>query len=365
MKRALILTLLLLAAVVAAQGQGRGRPWKRGALQLEEFAVTAASGRENSHLDYGIVYSTSGTTEGMNTYIYCRTSALMYPTASWMAEGHADEAELTYNQVLFDLVEVYRRQMQQDAILLSKRVQYEALLATTMNHLDREMQVIRAATEMGRDSLAVERIRVKNREWLNANPGNHPAFTPLSYWWCLGIEGGVSFSTGDVGRLISPSIGATGYMGAFGWGRHGLYFSVLNAVTLARDSAYNFEGDRVLPVMYRNDVNLLGYGYTLFDRQQFSITPYVAFGVTNMDTEMDWYIGTSYTFGVRGLYHFHHWHHIKDGAKGKARRFTPSAMANLYVSYTDLDVEGKGLTFGLSLGLTLGIRRESVTWMND
>ena len=148
-------------------------------------------------------------------------------------------------------------------------------------------------------------------------------------------------------------------------GRHGLYFSVLNAVTLARDSAYNFEGDRVLPVMYRNDINLLGYGYTLFDRQQFSITPYVAFGVTNMDTEMDWYIGTSYTFGVRGLYHFHHWHHIKDGAKGKARRFTPSAMANLYVSYTDLDVEGKGLTFGLSLGLTLGMRRESVTWMND
>ena len=52
-------------------------------------------------------------------------------------------------------------------------------------------------------------------------------------------------------------------------------------------------------------------------------------------------------------------------AKGKARRFTPSAMANLYVSYTDLEVEGKGLTFGLSLGLTLGMRRESVTWMND
>ena len=40
-------------------------------------------------------------------------------------------------------------------------------------------------------------------------------------------------------------------------------------------------------------------------------------------------------------------------------------MANLYVSYTDLEVEGKGLTFGLSLGLTLGMRRESVTWMND
>ena len=357
--------MLLLAVTVSVQGQGRGRPWKRGALRLEEFGVTAVAGRENSHLDYGLTYTTSGTTEGMNTYLYCRTSAVMYPTASWMAEGHADEAELNYNQVLFDLVEVYRRQMQQEAILLNKRSQYEVLLATTKNHLDREMQVVQVATDMGRDSLALERIRVKNREWLNANPGSHPEFTPRPYWWCLGIEGGATFSTGDVGRLISPSIGTTGYLGGFGWGRHGIYISVLSAASMARDSAFNFEGNRVLPVMYRTDANLLSYGYTVLDRTLFSVTPYVAIGISNMDSEMDWYYGTSYTFGIMGRYHLHHWHHIKDGAKGKARRFTPSAIANLYVSYIDMDVDGKGLTVGLQLGIAIGMRRESVSWNKE
>ena len=359
------MVMLLLAVAVSAQGQGRGRPWKRGALRLEEFGVTAAAGRENSHLDYGLTYTTSGTTEGMNTYLYCRTSAVMYPTASWMAEGHADEAELNYNQVLFDVVEVYRRQMQQEAILLNKRVQYEALLALTKDHLDREIQVVQAATDMGRDSLALERIRVKNREWLNANPGNHPEFTPRPYWWWLGMEAGFTVSTGDVGRIISPSIGSLGYLGGLGWGRHGLYFSALSATSMARDSAYDFNGNRVLPAMYRTDLNLLGYGYTLFDRPLFSITPYVAIGFTNMDSEMDWYYGASYTFGVMGRYHLHHWHHIKDGAKGKARCFTPSVMGNLYVSYIDMDADGKGLTIGLQLGITLGMRRESVSWIKE
>lgn len=356
---------MLLGAVVPALGQERGRPWKRGALRLEEFAITAAAGREKSHLDYGIAYTTSGTTEGMNTYLYCRTTAMMYPTSSWIGEGYVNESELNYNQVLFDLVEVYRRQMQQEAILLNKRVQYEALLATTKNHLDREIQVVQAATEMGRDSLALERIRVKNREWLNANPGSHPEFTPLSYWWTLGIEGGATFSTGDVGKIITPSIGATGYMGGLGWGRHGLYFSVLSAASMARDSVIDFSGNLVLPVMSRTDVTLLSYGYTLFDRMLFSITPYVAIGITNMDSEMDWYFGTSYTFGVMGHYHLHHWHYIKDGAKGKARRFTPSVMGKLYVSYTDMDQDGKGLTIGLQFGLSVGMRRESVAWMNE
>ena len=371
MKRGIVIVILLLAVVVAAQGQGRGRPWKRGALRIEEFGVTAASGRENSHLDYGIVYSTSGVTEGLNTYLFCRASAVMYPTASWMADRvprageNAVAAELTYNQTLFDLVEVYRRKMQQEAILLNKKVQYDMLLATTMNHLEREMQVVQAATEGGRDSLALERIRVKNREWLNANPGNRPEFEHRPYWWCLGLEGGLAFNTGDVGNIISPSIGATGYMGGFGWNRHGFYFRVLSATTLARDSAYNFEGNLVIPVMHRTDVNLFSYGYTLFDRTAYSITPYLAFGITDITSDMNWYVGNSYTVGVMGRYHFHHWHTIKDGAKGKARCFTPSAMANLYVSYTDFDYDGKGLTIGLQLGLTLGVRRESVTWMKE
>ena len=355
MKRTLILVVLLLSVVVAAQGQGRGRPWKRGALRVEDFGVTAASGRDNSHLDYGITYTPMGVTEGLHTYLFCRTSAVMYPTASWMAEGHTDEAELTYNQTLFDLVEVYRRQMQQEAMLLTKRGQYDRLLAITLDHLDREIQSVYAATEAGRDSLAVERIRVKNREWLNANPCVRPDFEPKLYWWSVGLEYGVAIPTGDLARHYTASIGDNGFTAAIGWGRHGIYTRLLSGNMQTYDTTEYWYSATTLCTDFT-----FGYGYTLFDRAAFSITPYLAYGVT----ELDWWLGENYTLGVSGRYHFHHWHRVSNAAKGKAKCFSLSASANLYLSYIRFDNTGdrNGLTLGLQVGLTFRSRNEQVSW---
>ena len=345
---------MLLAVVVAAQGQGRGRPWKRGALRLEDFGEVAAAGRDNSHLEYGITYTPAGITEGLHTYLFCRTSAAMYPTASWMAEGHADEAELAYNQVLFDLVEVYRRQMQQEAMLLTKKMQYERLLAITLDHLDREIQTVQVATEAGRDSMALERIRVKNREWLNANPCVRPDFEQKRYWCSIDLQYGVAIPTGGLARHYTASIGDQGYTFAFGWGRHGLYTRLVSCDIQTYDTLEYWS-----TTTYRTDFTF-GYGFTLFDRPAYSITPYVGYGIS----DFDWWVGENYTVGVIGRYHFHHWHRISNAAKGKAKCFTVSASANLYLSYVDLSWgdDRKGLTLGLQVGLTFRSRDEKVSW---
>lgn len=349
-----LLTALLLTMVVAVQGQGRGRPWTRGALRIEDFGVIAASGRENSHLDYAIVFSPTGVTEGNNTYLYCRTAAVMYSTASWMAEGHADEAELTYNQALFDIVEVHRRQMQREAMLLSKRGQYELLLSTTKMNLDREIQEVQAATEGGRDSLVLERIRVKNREWLNANPCERPEFTLKPYWLSLSLDYGADITMGNLAHHYTTSIGSQTFCAAIGWDRHGLYYRLMSGTMNTYDTIPG-----ISPVSNRVDITF-GYGFTLLDRPSYSVTPYLAYGIS----DFDFWTGENLTFGVRGNYHFHHWHRITNAVKGKGRRLTASATADLYLSRITLDETGErsGLSLGIHLGLNFISRNEKVTW---
>lgn len=359
---AVLLLWVLASGSVAAQGPGRGRTWKRGLLRVEEFAsMPTTAGRESSHLEYGLGCDYSGHDEGMHTYVYGRASALMYPTASWFADGHRNDAELSYNQTIFDLVEVHRRHLQHQGLVAKRRSQFDLLLRAEREQLDREVRALQLATDYGRDSATLERIRLANRQWLNDHPGGRPLFEPQRYWWMLGMEFGVDLSTGYINEVCSPSIGSSGYLYGFGWNRHGLYFRMFNAEVLSHDSVMDYDGQmRQIPLL-RLDLQLLGYGYTLLDRDAYSVTPYVALGVT----DIDWFAGTSYTLGVMGFWHFHHWHTIKDGARGKARRFTPSLMGNLYVSYTSFAPGDQGLTFGVHLGITFKSRRERVSWHND
>lgn len=344
--------LLLLAAHIPVQGQGRGRPWRRGPLSTEEFTTAMKAGNETSHLECAVVYNPAGVKEGIHTYRFCRTSAVMYPAASWMAEGHRDSSELEYNQTLFDLVEVYSRQMQREAVLLTKRMQYDHLLATTNDMLEREMQVVRLATDHGRDSAALERIRRRNREWLNSHSADRPAFEKRPFWWNVGMDFGGSIPTGGLARYYSGSVNAQGVDFSIGLKRHGLYWHHVAGSVHSADSVERW-GYR-MENFTRTDITI-GYGYTVVDRDSYSITPYAALGFT----DFIWWMGENYTVGVIGRYHFHHWHRIT-GKTGKntARCVTASASARLYASYSDLGGDFRGVTLGLQLGINLTTRNE-------
>ena len=349
--------VLTLAAVCAvAQTQGHGRPWRRGPLTVGDFGAAPYGAREASHLEYAVVFSASGVTEGLDTYRYCRTSAVMYPAASWLVDDSTTENELNYNQMLFDVVEVHRRQMQRTALMLGGKAQYRRLQGLTMEALEREVAQLRLATDEGRDSAAVERVRQRNREWLNAHPGERPVFTPRSWWWGMGLLYGAAVPTGAMGRYWSASIGTQGFDFAYGWNRHGIRYRFSGGdvrVLDTNDRSYAYYG---LATESRIDVSF-GYGYTLIERPAWSLTPYVSIGTT----ELGWWYAPSYTLGVSGLYHLHRWHRVVNAVKGKARSATVSATADLSVSYADLDAS-KGLTFSLQIGIALVSRKEQVVW---
>lgn len=365
------LLLTALAGSLSAIGQGRPRSWRRGPLTMQEFVTQTHTGDSLSHLAHTVLYSLQGVTEGMHTYYFCRTGAVMYPAASWMADGHRDSAELAYNQALFDLAEIYRRQMQWQAFYLPHRKRrYDLLLESTRQQLSRELSALQAATDCGRDTAALERVRRRNREWLNAHPCERPEFTPRPFWWSVGLEFGATIPTGAVAQCFSASVGTVGFNVGVGLWRHGLYLHSargnLRAVDTLRDSWGGIFDPRYAAGGFDRSDFGIAYGYSVFDNDAFGVTPYVGYGGTVIATGF-WYDFSTWavTVGVRGRYNIRHWHSVRDGLKHRGERLTASATANLFASYSKFDElydSPAGLTLGLQLGLQLGVRRERVQY---
>ena len=364
MRRFALLAVALAAVAQPVWGQddelGRPRGWRRGPLRMEDFGTGVGVGKQQSHLEFGIRYSMEGVTEGRDTYRFCRTSAVVYPAASWMSAERRGELELVYNQTQFDMVELYARLMQVDALKTKGKKNIAVLAEETRERLERELGTLRAATDYGRDSAVVERVRQHNLHWLKDNPLVRPDFEPRASWWQLDMETNLLFSAGGLGSELTPAVGGLGYSIGRGWSRLGLYLSYLNnTVYFHEDSPYG----RV-PVA-RVDLDL-GIGYAVVDRNAFRLTPYVAAGLSSVDSYLDgfWADGVAATIGVRGYYHFHHWHLVTNGAKRKARCETVSLSANLFVSrviYSSED-DGNFFTVGLRFGIGLNSRAERVSF---
>ena len=366
----LAVLMFLLTGTVFAQ-QEHARAWRRGPLALNEFAIMSTQPGATSHLDYALRYALVAETEGLHTYYYCRVGAVMYPGLSWMAESSRDSAELSYNQALFDLVEIHRRQMQwQTLYVTSRKKQLDQLLESFSLQLDREVQMMRAVTREGRDVEVLERMRQANRQWLNANPCGHPEFEERYFWWSMGLDMGFVAPMGGLGHYFSASAGSLGFNLAMGWRRHNFTLRSVKSIVHQRDTIRDYWGYTIDPSfmsspMDRTDVHL-SYGFSLVSNDRYAITPYAGWGWSTFSASY-WYPITASGFlaGVEGKLHFHHWHVVRNGGKQKARRVSASAHANLFAGYAkcdDLEGQPSGLTVGISLGLTLTEKRERASY---
>ncbi|MBR1784482.1 MAG: hypothetical protein IJ760_03470 [Bacteroidales bacterium] len=372
-RAATLLTIMMLLLAASATAQSPARSWKRGPLTKKDFGAVPTRGSDrNSHLHYGIVYNTSGVGDGLNSYIFCKTAAVMFPADSWLADGHADEREMNYNQAVFDLVEVHSRQMQREAQMLNRGRQYDFLLAATLDRLEREIRALDAATGHGQDSLALERMRQQNRRWLAENPATRPNFEREGWWWLFDLGLGACVNGMELGKWIGPSIGLIDYELATGYKRLEFSLHFTQANSKLRENA-DYEDWPTGEVWNREEIHAR-LGFSVIDKPTYSLTPFVGAGFTSF---FEPYMGEYYsvalmptiTLGVTGRRHIHHWHYVTNGLKHRADRVTSSVSASLYGSYSTnsfFPLLASGhfpmLTFGLRLGVSLRTERETVTW---
>lgn len=342
------------------------RAWEKGPLGWNNFTlVTESIGEEHSYLEYSLdienrKYENDGVTWWGKTAV-----ANMDKNSTWVDKNHCTAAELRYNQVLFNIVELYRRYLQVDIDTCghADRDYYMQLLGNETSRYCRE-------TRYGADTAAVDwwdqQVRlmmdsitpymVEKHASVLVVPELYPTFHFGS-----SIGGGAKIYAGEIHNLFAPSGGFVWYFEG-GYQRHiftlGLYLG----------------GGRCLPEKIpavKEDNTLLGtdeistldlhldYGFAVINSRHFRMAPFVGYGLQGVYyNEIGNEIGGGPTEGCwrAGVDFKYHLLNEITVSKSAFEQYLLSVEGKVFVSRDNfISIVGapKGYTINISLGFAM------------
>ena len=363
MKGYYILVICLLLSL-AAQAQDHVRTWNKGPLTWNDFKVVRPSvGDEHSYLEFTLDISTTPEERYGATLWAENAVASIDRDRSWVDSAYRTPEELQYNQVLFNIVECYRRQMQIeiDTGGTPDANYYMKLLVYTADSFC-------LSTAYGADTAAVHYWDYVIHERLAAlapalveNHGQRIA--PANYMptrrFGFGMGGGLKATAGDLHHYFRSG-GAFAMDFEIGEGHSLLNFGMLIGGSRCLDSVFHktdynndlWTNDR-LSVL---DFNMT-YGYAVVDNPRFRVMPFGGIGMLGYfldqgeDESSVGPVAFSYLLGVDLRYNFSNDMYI---FHRHSEQMIFALYGKAYLSYNQFNhVEGNlsGLTFNLAVGL--------------
>jgi hypothetical protein len=110
MKRKIIILLFGLFSTCELSAQYYKKEWLDGKLTWEDF--TERTGGQNiSELSYFLGYNTGKQKQGDTVIVRNVAYSYMDRNLSWINPAYKTEQQLRYNQIIFDIVETYKRKL--------------------------------------------------------------------------------------------------------------------------------------------------------------------------------------------------------------------------------------------------------------
>ena len=283
MKRLLTFSICLLAFTLL-QAQTDRRLWSQGPLTWNDFTIMPASSGQRSYLQYGIGYNpVRDTLDGVHCCYY-RAESWMLPSSSWVTANHRDSNTLRFNQIIFDMLEVERRQLQQSINANTNEIAYSEILRAASSSLSSRIESFSLLSQDGADTAVLSAFERQVAAELAQLPADyHPRYTARPFGYGLYVGIGATGSTGSMGKAFS--LGAGLNLGFdFSYNRHLLILDGTLGLCKARqtfslanrDGTMNtFPEDKLGGLLIIN----LGYGYTLVDNLRWQLSPFVALGI--------------------------------------------------------------------------------------
>ncbi len=247
-------------------------------LELADFHSPAQPGLGGSEFYYQIGYEVRPTSIGSIPALdaFC----LMFRNLSWVSETARSERTLAYNQVLFDLVEIYTRQMKARLIELvdqrNFKQQARQIEYLTNAELGAEVNRFRAETGGGDDRSALELWQQRVVQRLFATPDLVTTYRASRFGFGFFVAGGGTLPVGQVAQVLSPLGGlSVGIDLAFGrtmvFLHPALYTGTIGAEFVHQNRTWEM-GTPVNPTLID-----LGLGRVLSESPRHRLMPYVGY----------------------------------------------------------------------------------------
>ncbi len=202
----------------------------------------------------------------------------MDPDTSWINPNYRTELILRYNQLIFDIVEVSRRELART--MMDLPLEPESALAEAKTHLDNTLFTLRTTTSEGTDSSAIARWEQTVRKWLDTMEVDpKPCFTHGDFSVNAFLHLSSHFPMGETSSYFDNGLGVV-----FGYDLGYKRFSLINNIglndskTLGYLYGYTSDGKPFVaePGQSATFGNFLfALGYRAVDKDVHTLTPHV------------------------------------------------------------------------------------------
>ena len=374
MRRILVFSFYLLVFLIAS-AQVNQRYWSQGPLTWDDFTVMPSSSGERSLLFYGLTFKpVRDTLDGIRCCYY-RAESYMMNSDSWVAADYRDDNTLRYNQVIFDMIEVETRRLQQSINADPNPFAYDGLFSIAGDRLSARIDSFRSLSHDGTDTAVLAAFERQVTAELAQLPADYrPCYTarPFGYGMYLGI--GVTGSTGSLGKAFSPGVGLNlGF--DLSYNRHLFIFDGTLGLCKTRQTLLLADPDGTMNTFPEGKLGglltvNLGYGYTLVDNLHWHLAPFVALGIrefsySNQNTNNNFaYARPEPVVGLQFRRHiwqqraFPSYFGLADGSKVSelSRISLQGRLLLSYSSFPDLQGSPTGLSIQAQVALSINGR---------
>jgi len=278
MKRAAMLSILLTISLQIA-GQEYRKYWSDGALTWNDFQAKPTK-NSASYLAYVILYQTDKKTIDNVVYEGVFSDAYVDTSLSFIHPNLRDAYQLKYHQVIFNLVELYKRKLQTSIYSLNSVFEINSPFSALRNQLDRKILDFQETGNYGIQKNVTDRWLSETTEKLQVSRSVEiPDFRQSN--WTYGLYGGLDF--GLYGGKYKETFNTTIAVAL------GFEFSFKN---IFMDLHMNFTNSKLNSDLIDNALTLsegkkttigmlnMSFGYPVYETQKIRILPFAGYGIT-------------------------------------------------------------------------------------
>lgn len=268
-------------------------------LQLSDFHAPKQSGLGGSEFYYQIGYDVRPTLPGNPPAIdaYC----LMFRNLSRVSETANNERTLAYNQVLFDLVEIYARQMKAQLIALKAdrrfKPQAKQIEYLTNAKLGAEVNQFRSETGGGDDLVVLQRWQRQVIQRLYDVPDLVTTFRPAKVGLGVLVGGSILAPTGGLTQILPTQPGLL-YGVDLAIGRTTVLLQLSRHSTTLRAGFTDHDQEWTDGMRVQTTLVDVGFGRTLYDGPRNRLLPFIGYRLLDLsprDRNDERYKGVSLT----------------------------------------------------------------------
>lgn len=280
MKRKLLVLMLFCCFAGITNAQHAPRKWADGPLTWDDFKMQTAC-YSGSEINYALSYHPRRIRQHDTLLVMNVAEGIMKPGLSWVDESSKSDVLLQYNQVIFDLVELYRRRLQH-ALNQTSSYGASALFDNNYEAMTRRIHLFRSKSESGKNQRVIARWSdFVGEELVNESSELLPVMNIRNFGY--GIHVGFTGS-GTAGQLNSYFGSQYGVICGFDFSLKKYYLLVDATLSSGQMSADYKPGTWWVKGKHISSFQSnMAVGYIFCDKAHYRITPWIGAGWTGFE----------------------------------------------------------------------------------